>query len=74
MRLSLALPLIVLLPSCGVVGAEIAAPILTEGRLLSVIPAEQLLQSWVISIVSLAVFSYNLGRADCARAAKGTTP
>lgn len=74
MRLSLALPLILFLPSCGVVGVEIAAPVLTEGRLLSVIPAEQLLQSWVISIVSLAVFSYNLGRADRTRAPKGTTP
>lgn len=74
MRLSLALPFLLFLLSGSVVGAEIAAPILTEGRMLSVIPAERLLQSWVISIVALFVFAYNLGKADGIHVAKGARP
>ncbi|WP_313135636.1 hypothetical protein [Stutzerimonas nitrititolerans] len=74
MRLNLAFPFLLFLLSGSVVGVEIAAPILTEGRVLSVIPAERLLQSWVISIVALVVFAYNLGKADGIHAAKGAQP
>lgn len=65
--MKLAIFLILFLLSASVVGVEVMAPFLTDGQLTSVLPAETLLKSWLISIVTLASFAYNLGKSDAER-------
>lgn len=71
----LAVPLMLFLFSVSVVGVEVMAPILTDHRLNSVIPANRLLESWILSVFSLGVFAYNLGKQDrAALSAQGHNP
>lgn len=65
--MKLALFLIMFLLSASVVGVEVMAPILTDGRLTSVIPAQRLLESWLLSLIALTGFAYNLGMAHARR-------
>lgn len=65
--MKLATLLIIFLISASVVGTEVMAPILTDGRLTSVLPPQRLLESWLVSIFTLAGFAYNLGKSDAER-------
>lgn len=68
-RLSLFIPLWLCQISTALVGAEIMAPIFTDGRVQSIFPDMTLLGIWSISLLSLAAFAYNLGAREAAYAA-----